>query len=91
MRIPDRWRALWSGTGRRARHAGSGQAVALPLRGQGELDVPDGLQDVHQGSVLLEADSSVRIVFIDAADRVPSSRAGGGWPTGVPPSWRCTL
>lgn len=56
---------------------GRAQAVALPLRGQGELDVPDGVQDVYQGSVLLGADSSVKVVFIEAG--TPRTVLAGRW------------
>ncbi|MGH7519014.1 MAG: hypothetical protein ACREOC_16375 [Gemmatimonadales bacterium] len=53
------------------------QSVALPLRGEGELDLPDGIQDVRQGSVLLQADSSVHVVFIDAG--TPRTVLAGRW------------
>ncbi|HET8624538.1 MAG TPA: hypothetical protein VFM14_13325 [Gemmatimonadales bacterium] len=47
--------------------AGWAQAVTLPLRGEGELDLPSGIHSVARGSVLLRAaDSAVRVTFIDA-------------------------
>jgi hypothetical protein len=42
------------------------QAIALPLRGEGELTLPDKQYDLRYGSVLLQADSSVKILFLDA-------------------------
>ncbi len=53
------------------------QSVALPLRGEGEVDVPAELQDVSQGSVLLQADSSVRILFLEAG--TPRTVLTGRW------------
>ncbi|HTH63553.1 MAG TPA: hypothetical protein VL563_02635 [Gemmatimonadales bacterium] len=41
------------------------QAVALPLRGEGEFALADKQYDVRAGSVLLKADSTVKIFFID--------------------------
>jgi hypothetical protein len=42
------------------------QTIALPLRGEGEFTLPDKQIDVRSGSVLLNADSSVKVFFIDA-------------------------
>jgi len=42
------------------------QAIALPLRGEGELELADKQYNVRYGSVLLQADSSVKILFLDA-------------------------
>ncbi|MGH7629544.1 MAG: hypothetical protein ACREOF_09140 [Gemmatimonadales bacterium] len=53
------------------------QAVALPLRGQGELELPHQVQDVRQGSVLLQADRTVSVVFIVAG--VPRTFLTGRW------------
>src|SRR6185436_19928455 len=41
------------------------QAVALPLRGEGEFALADKQYDVRAGSVLLKGDSTVKIFFID--------------------------
>jgi hypothetical protein len=42
------------------------QAIALPLRGEGEFALADQQYDFTSGSVLLQADSSVKIFFVDA-------------------------
>ncbi len=53
------------------------QSVALPLRGQGEIELPDTVRDIWQGSVLLQADSSVKVVFLDAG--TPRTILAGRW------------
>jgi hypothetical protein len=56
---------------------GMAQAVALPLRGDGELATEDTVRDVEQGSVLLQADRTVKIVFIEAG--LPRTVLAGEW------------
>lgn len=41
------------------------QAVALALRGEGELSLPDKQYDVRAGSVLLKSDSSMKVFFVN--------------------------
>jgi hypothetical protein len=54
------------------------QSVTLPLRGEGELDLPSGIQPVGRGSVTLRAaDSGVRLVFVDAG--TPRAVLAGRW------------
>lgn len=53
------------------------QAIALPLRGEGELELPDKQYNVRYGSVLLQADSSVKILFLDAGS--PRTALVGEW------------
>jgi hypothetical protein len=53
------------------------QSVALPLRGEGELTMGDTIQDVRQGSVLLQADSTVKVVVVESGS--PRTLLAGRW------------
>jgi hypothetical protein len=53
------------------------QAVALPLRGSGEVAVEDSIHAASQGSVLLQADSTVKVVFVTSG--VPTTVLAGEW------------
>lgn len=53
------------------------QAVALPLNGEGELAIQDTVRDIAKGSVLLQADSTVKIVFIESG--MPRTLLAGEW------------
>ena len=53
------------------------QSVALPLRGEGELTMGDTIQDVQQGSVLLQADSTVKVVVVESGS--PRTLLVGRW------------
>ena len=58
--------------------AAAGQSVTLPLRGEGELDLPGGIHSVTRGSVVLRAeDAGLRLVFIDAGS--PRAVLAGRW------------
>ena len=54
------------------------QAVALPLRGEGEIELPGQRYDLRAGSVLLQADSTVKMLFVD----------GGSLRTAFAGEWR---
>lgn len=53
------------------------QAVALPLRGKGEFTLADKQYDLRYGSVLLQADSSLKILFLDSGS--PRTIFAGEW------------
>lgn len=53
------------------------QAVALPLRGKGEFTLADKQYDLHYGSVLLQADSSVKAFLLDSGS--PRTIFAGEW------------
>jgi hypothetical protein len=53
------------------------QSVALPLDGEGELAMDDSVQDVRRGSVLLQADSSVKVVVLESG--TPRTLVAGKW------------
>jgi hypothetical protein len=73
------WFVLLLGSAAVAPTAGTlaAQAVALPLNGEGELALQDTVQEVARGSVLLQADSTVKVVFVDTGR--PRTVLAGAW------------
>lgn len=53
------------------------QSVALPLRGEGELALGDTIKDVRQGAVLLQADSTAKVVVLESG--MPRTLLVGTW------------
>ncbi|HET8622055.1 MAG TPA: hypothetical protein VFM14_00685 [Gemmatimonadales bacterium] len=62
--------------------AGHAQAAALPLRGEGELVAGDTVRDVGRGSLLLQADSTMSIMFLNAG--APETVLRAAWRMNSP-------